>query len=86
VEFQEKYYFNLQTGEVEHGKKSGVFERMGPYDTHEEAAAALAAAQERTEAWDEEDKEWKEAWDGPEEGEEWQDDPVDDDGAEHPDA
>nr|NLD40358.1 SPOR domain-containing protein [Actinomycetales bacterium] len=71
----DKYYYNLKTGEVELGRKSGAFERMGPYDTYEEAAAALAAAQERTEAWDEADKEWREDWDGSE-----------DDDAEHPDA
>lgn len=67
------FYFNLKTGEVEEGRKAGVFDRMGPYATREEAAEALAAAQERTEAWDEADERWKEEWDGPEEEDDWDD-------------
>lgn len=33
-------------------------DRLGPYDTQQEAEHALATAEERNEAWDEEDKEW----------------------------
>ena len=55
------YYFNLETGVVEKGLVSSWTDRMGPYATSEEAAAALAKARERTKAWDDADKEWNES-------------------------
>lgn len=58
-----KYYFNLTTGEVEFGKRSRGMNRMGPYDTIEEARQALATAQERNEVWADDDEKWQEAWD-----------------------
>ena len=51
----QKYYYNVTTGQVEHGLVSGVTHRMGPYDTPEEAARALETARERNLAWEEED-------------------------------
>jgi hypothetical protein len=33
---------------------------MGPYPTREAAQNALATAREKTERWDEEDREWNE--------------------------
>ncbi|MBC7290213.1 MAG: SPOR domain-containing protein [Actinotalea sp.] len=56
----ERFWFNPRTGEVEEGKESPWTDRMGPYATREEAQAALAEAQRRTESWDEEDRRWKE--------------------------
>ena len=55
----EKYFFNLETGQVEKGKVSAWDKRMGPYDTQEEAQQALATAQERTREWDNDDQEWE---------------------------
>lgn len=57
-----EFYYNLETGEVEEGKASDVFDRMGPYATREEAANALKSAGARNEKWDKEDKEWED-WD-----------------------
>ncbi|MBD8020875.1 hypothetical protein [Brevibacterium gallinarum] len=54
----EKYWFNTKTGKVEHGPQSNWENRMGPYDTAEEAEQALAKAAENTKQWDAEDKEW----------------------------
>lgn len=53
-----KYYYNLTTGEVEVGRVSDWTERMGPYDTYEEATHAMEKVRERNRAWDDEDREW----------------------------
>lgn len=53
------FWFNPRTGEVEEGRLSPWGDRMGPYPTREAAEQALATARERTEAWDEEDRRWK---------------------------
>ena len=58
----EKYYYNLDTRQVEVGRESDVFGRMGPYDTREEAENALKSAEARNDKWDEEDKAWDD-WD-----------------------
>lgn len=58
-----KWYFNPETGAVEQGKVSSFSNRMGPYDTKEEAAQALEIAESRNEqadAYDEEDDDWGE--------------------------
>ncbi|MGF1647340.1 MAG: SPOR domain-containing protein [Kineosporiaceae bacterium] len=54
-----EYYFNLRTREVEEGRQSPWTDLMGPYPTREAAAAALETAQERTEAEDTRDAEWR---------------------------
>jgi len=36
---------------------------MGPYPTREEAAQALESARRRTEAWDEDERRWREGED-----------------------
>ncbi len=53
-----KYWFCLKhhTVEGEEGCKSA--DRLGPYDTAEEASRALERVQERNEAW-ENDPSWK---------------------------
>lgn len=53
------FYFNVGTGQVEKGMVSSWSHRMGPYATQEEAAAALEKAKERTQEWDEADREWE---------------------------
>lgn len=55
------YWYNITTAAVEddsnHSTKDDL---MGPYQTREEAAAALDLARRKTEAWDEEDRREKE--------------------------
>ena len=53
------YYYNVSTGQVEKGLVSSWTDRMGPYPTEEDAAAALAKARDRSEAWDEADRKWE---------------------------
>ncbi|GAB3081643.1 hypothetical protein [Corynebacterium aquatimens] len=52
----QKFYFNPTTGEVTEGKVAGWDDRMGPYDTREEAERALETARERTKRADDEDE------------------------------
>lgn len=59
----EKFYYNPATGEVTQGKVASWDNRMGPYDTREEAEHAIALANERTkraDAADEADDNWGE--------------------------
>ncbi len=59
-----RYWFNVVTGEVEQNEEtSRKAYLLGPYDTREEAQQALDTARKRTEAWDEEDRRWKEGED-----------------------
>lgn len=55
-----EFYFNIATGQVEEGHQSSSDDLMGPYATREGAAAALTTARERTEQWDQDDREWDE--------------------------
>lgn len=57
------YYYNLDSHQVEEGPQSPGNELMGPYATREEAQRALAIAASRNEAWDEQDKDWKDGAD-----------------------
>ena len=57
-----KYYYNLETRQVEQGKVSSYDNRIGPYDTREEAEHALEIARERNriaDAYDEPDDQWR---------------------------
>lgn len=57
-----KYYYNLETRQVEQGKISSFDNRIGPYDTREEAEHALEIAKERNQvadAYDEQDDRWR---------------------------
>lgn len=47
----EKYWYNLQTGEVEKGFESPAIDRAGPFDTAEEAERAPELLRERSKAW-----------------------------------
>ncbi|AKK09287.1 hypothetical protein HCH15_07000 [Corynebacterium testudinoris] len=53
----EKWFFDPQTGDVQQGKEGGWENRMGPYDSREEAADALKIAAARNAEADEEDSE-----------------------------
>ena len=58
---EDKFYFNPSTREVTQGKEGAWDDRMGPYDTREEAERALETAAERNqraEAEDEADDNW----------------------------
>ena len=55
----EKFYYNPTTGEVTQGKVASWDNRMGPYDTREEAAHALEIAAQRNKAADEADEDWE---------------------------
>ncbi|MCE4025134.1 SPOR domain-containing protein [Microbacterium sp. Au-Mic1] len=52
---ESKYWFNSSTGEVEYGLESPSIDRIGPFDTAEEAARAPEVLQERAKAWADED-------------------------------
>lgn len=54
-----EFYYNLRTKQVEEGPLSPVHERMGPYDSREEAQHALEIAEKRNEQWEEDDREWE---------------------------
>jgi len=51
----EKYWYNLETGQVEFGMLSPSVDRVGPFDTEAEAAHAPQKLQERSRAWAEEE-------------------------------
>ena len=55
------FWYNLSSGQVETDEnKSQSDDLMGPYETQADAANALETARQRTEKWDEEDREWEE--------------------------
>ena len=50
-----KYWYNLNTGQVERGYTSPSADRAGPFDTEAEAARAPETMRERSRAWAEEE-------------------------------
>ena len=53
------YWFNTSTGQVETDDNRGqAADVMGPYESESEARDALKSARERTEKWDQEDRDW----------------------------
>ncbi len=66
-----KWWYNLRTQQVEPDDGGPNAERLGPFDTKEEATHALELAAKRNEEWESgEDK-----WDGPATdpvGDEWE--------------
>ncbi len=54
-----KYYFNTKTGQVVKGGLFSWWNKMGPYDTPQDAARALDIARERTQTWDEQSEEFE---------------------------
>ncbi|WP_298036466.1 SPOR domain-containing protein [uncultured Microbacterium sp.] len=63
---EKKYWYNSRTGEVEHGLVSPAVDRIGPFDTSEEAARAPEKLKERSAAWAEEEaieEDWPRATD-----------------------
>ena len=50
-----KYWYNLETGQVEQGYLSPAIARAGPFDTAEEAARAPQLLKEREQKWAEDE-------------------------------
>ena len=58
---QPQFWFNVRTRQVQSNYDKGQGkDLMGPYPTAEAAAGALESAAQRTDAWDEEDRRWRE--------------------------
>lgn len=54
-----EYFFNVRTKMVEKGRVSSWEDLMGPYPTRDEAQEALENAAKRSQAWDDEDDDWR---------------------------
>jgi hypothetical protein len=55
-----QYWYNLSTNQVEEASHRGQGKDvLGPYPTREAAQQALETARNRTEAWDEEDRRYR---------------------------
>ena len=54
-DIENKYWYNMKTGAVEQGFVSPAPNRVGPFDTHEEAEHALEKLRENSEKWAEDD-------------------------------
>ncbi len=53
------YWYNVDSGKVEADEdKSASDHLMGPYETQDAAANALASARARTQQWEQEDRDW----------------------------
>lgn len=46
-----QFWYNLKTGEVEHGYESPSVDRAGPFATAEEASSAPQLLRERSAKW-----------------------------------
>lgn len=51
----DQYWYNTLTNEVEKGRQSPSPDRLGPFNTADEAAHAKETLKERSKAWAEED-------------------------------
>lgn len=56
TEREQKYWYNLTSGQVEHGMLSPSVDRAGPYDTAEEAAQAMESIRARAQKWRDEEE------------------------------
>ena len=54
-----KWYFKTRTEQPELGPQSPIAERMGPYDTEEDALNAWKIVEERNRKWEEQDRGWR---------------------------
>jgi hypothetical protein len=54
-DIEHRYWYNLNTGEVEQGFQSPSVDRVGPFDTREEAARALEILRANSAKWAEEE-------------------------------
>lgn len=51
-----QFWFNIKTKKVEQGLKSSSLDRIGPFDSEQEAKDAESIVQRRSEAWLEDEK------------------------------
>lgn len=56
TEREQKYWYNLSSGQVERGFLSPSVDRAGPYDTAEEAAQAMESIRANAAKWRAEDE------------------------------
>ncbi|PWG59034.1 hypothetical protein [Bifidobacterium catulorum] len=56
---KKKWYFNTRTERAELGPQSPIGERMGPYDSEEDALNAWKIVEERNRRWEEQDRGWR---------------------------
>ncbi|WP_022887716.1 SPOR domain-containing protein [Agromyces italicus] len=56
-DIEHRYWYNLKTGEVEHGFVSPSVDRVGPFETRAEAERALEILRANSAKWAEEDAE-----------------------------
>ncbi len=56
MSYAPKYWFNIRTKQVEHGLKSSSEDRIGPFESAEEAANAEAIVKARAQAWAEQER------------------------------
>ena len=52
-----EYWYNIETHEVEEGRRSDWSKVMGPYPSREAATHALDTARARTQKWEDEERE-----------------------------
>jgi hypothetical protein len=56
VSEESKYWFNVKTKQVEFGLKSSSLDRIGPFETQQQAANAEEIVRSRASKWLEEEK------------------------------
>ncbi|MFT8592765.1 MAG: hypothetical protein ABF747_04035 [Bifidobacterium sp.] len=54
----ELWYFNTVTKQAEQGRQSPVANRMGPYESREDAMNAWTIFNQRNKRWEDQDREW----------------------------
>jgi hypothetical protein len=53
-----EWFYNIRTGNVEHGRQSSWEDLMGPYDSAAEASQAISIAAKRNAQWEDDDASW----------------------------
>lgn len=52
---ESKYWYNIRTGDVELGRESPSVDRVGPFDSKEQAEHALETLRDNADRWAAED-------------------------------
>lgn len=52
-----KFWYNMKTGLVEVGYESAVVDRVGPFDSREQAENALQVLRKNSQQWEKEESE-----------------------------
>jgi hypothetical protein len=55
ADVEHQFWYNMKTGVVEQGRQSPAVDRVGPFDTREEAEHALDILRANSAKWAEED-------------------------------